>query len=61
MITKNILKYKRPVTAFVTFHTQEGVERFNKYLAPGKNFLGYPKFNKENKSSKKGSFYLFNN
>jgi hypothetical protein len=54
-----------PVAAFVTFHTQEGVDRTIKYLSSSKGWIGNVKFNKEgkrkSKASKFSSLKLFGN
>ena len=39
--------FKRPVKAFVTFSTQEGIERCVKHVGTTKGIGGYPKFQKE--------------
>lgn len=40
MIEANEEKYKRPVAAFVTFAQQEGLDRVDRYLSAGYNFMG---------------------
>ena len=40
MIETNEEKYQRPVAAFVTFAQQEGLDRVDRYLNAGYNFVG---------------------